>query len=335
MKKTIKVVPFITAMTDKYNSKPAPNMEAILDNIVDTSDPRFKNCVIGSYIYRSYEGGVIVPYWKHIKPFTEMNSGGHYYVMSEYSHSHSIATARVKLSEATCLRAGNRNGFISLSIYTGQEPMSQCDIGIGYLDGNQGEGWYPSSWSRDMSNKTDVVNITPDSSTGFEVGYTKGTKITASEIEIEIEVKKSGGYDWVYGRIYKVVGGNRESSPFASITYRGVNGNFFPTNYTTPHVRFTRFMSLVPLDEYCERDVYCTDYADGSWLNGTMRDCKIDGKTWNKDKIAFAWSVQGANIQTLQIGDITGKATDAGIDIIKIREDVNTHGTPFEIVVDV
>lgn len=334
MQKTIKVVPFINKMTDRYNSKPAPDMEAILDNIVDTSDPRFKDCFIGSYIYRSYENGKIVPYEDHIKPFTEMNSGGHYYVMSEYSDSHSIATARVNLSEVSCWRAGNRNGFISLSIYTGQDTMKQCDIGIGYLDGAAGEGWYPTSWSRDWSITTDIKNIEPSSNTGFQVGTQLGTKITASEIEIEIEVKKSGGYDWVYGRIYQITNGNRAKT-LASITYSGLKGNFFPTTYTTPYVRFTRFMSLVPLNEYCERDVYCTDYADGSWLNGTMRNCKIDGKTWNKNKIAFAWSVQGVNIQTLQIGDITGTASDAGTDIIKIREDVNTHGQPFNIVVQV
>lgn len=336
-----KVVPFIPgdALTSAYDDEPKAYGQAGLPNVIDPARTEYKDCCVGTYIYRSVgdDYQTKIPYQNHIKGFSELNAGAHYYVMSGYSDQHSKASVRVHISELDCNLAGNRVGYISLSIVTGGTIMKQCDIGLKYRATTNGYGWFPYSWARNWLTKGDGVYpyLGPEN---FDVqDQHASTALTKGDIaEIEIEVWRARNNDYVTGTIYKVVtnGNQEEKIKFAQVKYKKREGCIFVLDHTQPYLRFTRFMSLVPINADCKTEdgqdsVYCTDYADGSTLKGVMRDCKIDGQPWDKSKIAFAWSMQTANIKTLKISQLTSPSAGADVDEFEVEHATQTHGTPF------
>ena len=329
----INVVPFIpgSAITSAYDNEPVAYGQAGLPNIIDPTETAYKNCCIGEYIYRSVgdDYQTKVPYSDHIKGFTELNFGAHYYVMSGYSDQHSKASARVHISELSCKIAGNRTGYISLSIVSGGTVMKQCDIGLAYRNGPDGEGWYPSSWAKNWKASSGglIPYVVPKNF--YVQGYDATTMLDTDDIaEIEIEAFRFASSEHVIGTIYKV-GADDTKTVFAQVKYRAVTkGSYFAADHDKAYIRFTRFMSLVPNNDNCTSNVECTDYADQSMLRGVMRDCKIDGQPWDSSKIAFAWSVQTANIRTLKIGQLTTPSIGSDADECYIVHDTETHGTP-------
>lgn len=335
-----------SALNNTYDDQPNPvenpYNQVLLTNIINTELQPYSKCRIGAYIYRSLGNDykTFVPYGTangHIKGFIEPNVGGHYYVMSGYSDKYSTASATVQLTsaEVSCYRGdtSNRNGFISLSLVTGEEVatrhtiMAQCDMGLIYTKFNGVEAWYPVSYSRNQDTGNNIqwdTNFT----TGFMVGdSTKGVKAipTGSKVRMELKVMIKNDEqgvlcDYVEGYIYL----NGSTSAFAQIRYKATRGQFFRQGYSKPYVRFTRFMSLVPIGNNDEEQI-SYDYPDNSRLHGIMRECKLDSTPWNKDLIAFAWSVQGVNIESLSISTLAEKVVAADADECTICNRYPTH----------
>lgn len=316
-----------THLTSAYDNVYAPYA---IPNIIDTSLFGCRLCNIGAYLYKSVYGSTKHTYAQHIKGCIEPDAGAHYYVQSAYSTAFAKATAVVDLSKVS-VTPKDRNAFISLSLSTGNMPqMRQCDFGLGYYHSpdEAKEGWYPSSWSRDYL-KSGPINIVPvsDATNGVHVSSSKGTRIAAdAKVKIELIVKKEGGQDIVIGNLYNL---NGDGNPFACIKYTGTYGSFFSTAYSKPLVRFVRFMSLVPKNT----ETVSVDDRDYSRLSGTMSDLTLyssaaatAGTAWNKDYIEYAWSVQGANIEKLQISDLTANDTGTkNADVCSIYHRYDLH----------
>lgn len=332
--KVVKSIPD-DAKTSAYDDVPKNSDQAGIPNVIDPALTAYQDCCVSSYIYRSVGNDyqTKVPYGEHIKHFIELNAGAHYYVMSAYSDQYKTASMRVKLSELLCNPAHNRTGYVSLALISTGTRMWQCDIGLAYrLDGAARQGWYASSWAKDH---TGTDGIVPEGKpmNFYAKGYDATSKLTSADtVEIVISVKRANGYDYVGGTIYKV-SSTGERTVFAMIQYRGLEGEFFEPNLAAPKVRFARFMSLVPNNSNCHTGE-CSDFADRSKLKGIIRDCKIDGQPWDKSKIAYAWSMQGANIKTLKIGQLTSESIGSDADECEILHTTETHGTPYYITVD-
>lgn len=83
-------------------------------------------------------------------------------------------------------------------------------------------------------------------------------------------------------------------------------------------------MSLVPIGND-DKEQISYDYPDDSRLHGIMRECKLDSDPWNKDLIAFAWSVQGVNIEKLSISSLAEEIVANDADECKIYNHYPTH----------
>lgn len=291
-----------------------------ISNVVDTTKPGMANCQIGVHIYRSLNNdGEPEPFKNHIRGFCEPNSGGHYYVKSYFQDLYTSASFSFKPSEASLNNKGKRNAYVSLNIGVMGTIMGGCDIGFANVSGISSE-WYPYSWSKD--NRTGGQNPMCEDRTNV---YTFGT-----DTRYYIDPNKTS-----YCRIEIVTAGNIEkvigtfsynsnfSSPYATITYESeAKGQFFSYHWSSqkPLVRFVRFMSLVPKngDE--------TDDKDDSFLNAYMRNLKLGSGDWGNDltSIQFAWSVQGANINLLQISGLTSTGPTNG-DYIEIIHRYQLH----------
>ena len=299
---------------------------------------RSSKCRISAYIYRSVGNDytTFVPYKDHIKGFIEPNVGGHYYVMSGYSDKYSKASATVRMREASCYRGdtSNRNGFIALSLVTGEENalirdtiMGQCDMGLIYTEFNGREGWYPVSYSKNKKTGEQIQWDT-EFTTGFIVGTSskdvKAIPLNAEvrmELNVKIEKDENGVLcDYVEGNIYV----NNAIEPHAKIKYKANRCDFFRLGYSRPYVRFTRFMSLVPNGNNDEDEI-SYDYPDNSRLHGIMRECKLNSTNWGKNLIAFAWSVQGVNIEKLSISSLAEEVVADNADECTICNQYPTH----------
>lgn len=77
-------------------------------------------------------------------------------------------------------------------------------------------------------------------------------------------------------------------------------------------------MSLVPLSA-------TTDDADNTTMEATMTNFKLGSRSWDKSLIEYAWSVQGANIENLKIGNLTPSTVGTNADYIKINHRYQLH----------
>ena len=289
-----------------------------IPNIVNTAV--YPNASIGSYIYRSINGGTAAPFTDHIRGFVEPNAGAHYYVQSAYKTGFNSASFKVDLSKVSIAPKGKRRGFLSLTMVVGGKRIGQCDIGLACdsTDANGKGRWFPCTWCKDNFTGS---NLVPKTCSG--VVYKQGDMpkyFGASEtVTVTITVAHTSSYDRITGTF---TGSNGMT---AKIVYEGdltagTNNSFFALSGSKPLLRFVRFMSLVPVngDEH--------DDADSSSLVATMKELKINGSTWgtSNDHIEYAWSIQGANIDDLKIGTLTSGGT-AGQDSISIIHRYQLH----------
>lgn len=289
-----------------------------ISNIVNTA--LYPNASIGSYIYRSINGGVAAPFTDHIRGFVEPNAGAHYYVQSAYKTGFTSESCTVDLSKVSIAPKGTRRGFISLTLLAEGRRISQCDIGLGCdsVDANGKGRWYATTWCQD---KNTGGNLIPTFCDG--VDYTGGERryFGANEVvTITITVEHTSSYDRITGTF------SGSNGTTASIIYEGdlgksADNSFFALSNGKPLLRFIRFMSLVPINNDPTKDD-----ADASTLVATMKNLKINGSTWgtSNDHIEYAWSIQGANIVDLKIATLTSGGT-AGQDYISINHRYQLH----------
>lgn len=264
------------------------------DNI--TTGP-YSNIVgsVGGYIYKNAAGQT---FKDHIKGCLEVNAGAHYYVQSPYD-CYASASARIDLSKAS-IDPKDRNGYISLSMVMAGQKAGQCDIGLGYLDGK----WQPVKWCRDIRVTGSVAGLPETSSSGLWTPLANQNAV----VDITITISSTSTTETFTG-VFKI--GNDE---IAHVTYSGDRGDFFAYHWSQnkPLVRFVRFMSLVPQDP-------SEDDKDFSTMEGEIENLKINGSNWNADRIEYAWSVQGANIESLKISNLATSSIAQNADYIKIN----------------
>lgn len=254
---------------------------------------------VGGYIYKNAAGQT---FKDHIKGCIEVNAGAHYYVQSDYE-CHTSASTRIDLSKVS-INPQSRNGFISLSMVMGGSKANQCDVGLGYMNGS----WRPTKWCKDVQNSTssNTVGLTPAASGTF--GLDQPLSNQKAIVDVTITVSATASTEKIVGS-FKV-----GSAEVARVTYTGAAGDFFVYHWSKkkPLVRFVRFMSLVPLSK-------SQDDRDYSTLEGTISNLKLDGNTWDASGIEYAWSVQGANIESLKISTISPSSVGSNADYIKIN----------------
>ena len=178
----------------------------------------------------------------------------------------------------------------------------QCDIGLG----NYGNGWVPTAYCKGQK---------PDTGSGT-FGLETPLNNQNAVVDITYTVSKTATQDKIVG-VFKV-----GSQTVAQVTYTAKAGELFRNGGTTaspkPLVRFVRFMSLVPLSA-------TTDDADNTTMEATMTNFKLGSKSWDKSLIEYAWSVQGANIESLKIGNLTPSTVGTNADYIKINHRYQLH----------
>lgn len=258
---------------------------------------------VGGYIYKNAAGQT---FKDHIKGCLEVNAGAHYYVQSQYSANYAVATARIDLSKVSVNVKKNgvvkRHGFLSLSIVSEGTKAFQCDIGLGHY----GNGWMPITYCKGQRPDTGSGTF------GLEVPLDNQNAV----VDITYTVSKTAAQDKIVG-VFKV-----GSQTVAQVTYTAKAGELFRNGGTTsspkPLVRFVRFMSLVPLSA-------TTDDADNTTMEATMTNFKLGSRSWDKSLIEYAWSVQGANIESLKIGNLTPSTVGTNADYIKINHRYQLH----------
>ncbi len=116
------------------------------------------------------------------------------------------------------------------------------------------------------------------------------------------------------------------SNDYVSSSSSSVQGKFFYYQNGEPCLRFMRFMSFVPK---ANTNLPEDDMRDYSSLNAAMYNLKINGAPWSGELIEYAWSVQGTNINSLELGGVTENGSndpDKGIcDSIVINHQYDIH----------
>ena len=193
--------------------------------------------------------------------------------------------------------------------------MGNCDIGFC----NTGDGWYPMIWAPDQST-TPRSGIDAKEKNGVYIKLSDKKTYLTGTVTIEASVEKKNGRDYVNARFLK------NGSVVASATLYDPAGDYFSKNSTKPLLRWVRFVSLVPKDDKTG------DWNDKSFLNVDLTNLKLvqasNGAdvTWGNSNahVEYAWSLQGANISSLKISNITPGGT-AGKDHVEIIHRYKLH----------
>ncbi len=250
---------------------------------------------VGITMYKSFAynygatTGNIVTFGNHIRDAVEPYAGAHYYLRSRYSDTYNSVSCKVNLNNVILNRGtGNRNAFLSLGIVSDGTDMKQCDFGLGHFHDRLPEGWRASTYLKKWTTGGD--NIFNRVSGDFDNTVFNGivTITVANESTLSQDILRCTVSD---------------SSNTVVITYTATAGTYFARNAAGKAcLRFVRFMSLVPQKDY-------EDDADNSVLEATMYDIKLNNSTWQATDIEHAWSVQGANITNLQLGNVTSNGS--------------------------
>lgn len=284
----------------------------LYDNITSGEFYLYNN--LGGYIYKSYESmhGTAAKFKDHIKPIAECNVGAHYYVQSPYTTNYNSASATVDFNSVS-VTPKNRNAYISLGLVTdGSSKFYSFDIGLIY---DQTNGWVSCAIAHGGTTPVPEVNCSDSSVSGIWEFY-KNNYSGARYCDIKIDVSKTSAND-----IVKVTYTYRSTSATLAtciLTYRFAAGELFDSTYSTPKLRFMRFISLVP-----QNDDGAHDDADSSVLNANLTNLKLGSSNWTASQIDYAWSVQGANISELKISTLSG--TTSNSDSIKINHRYQLH----------
>lgn len=284
-----------------------------IDNIIDQS--YYPEATIGCYMYKSVCGSTPHTFSDHIRGFVEPNAGAHYYVQSANSTNFSGAKLTVNLNNVTVGTKNNRNAYIAISMIASGTRLGNCDIGFC----NTGDGWYPMIWAPDQST-TPRSGIDAKEKNGVYIKLSDKKTYLTGTVTIEASVEKKNGRDYVNARFLK------NGSVVASATLYDPAGDYFSKNSTKPLLRWVRFVSLVPKDDKTG------DWNDKSFLNVDLTNLKLvqasNGAdvTWGNSNahVEYAWSLQGANISSLKISNITPGGT-AGKDHVEIIHRYKLH----------
>jgi len=265
---------------------------------------------IGIYVYKS-----IAKFEKHIKGFLEPNAGAHYYVQTKYSSDYwnaigimDLRRIRIKVDNDV----GNRAAILSLNVLANKGGV---DIGVQ----NKGDGWFAYFYAPFLDKSDESYPYNQDYSRN-DAKYR-----SAKVVRFSIDAKIQGGNDTVTGyfRFYgkksrrtkkrRLIGKEKLQFYVPEGELYSVDGNGHPI------LRFTRFMSLVPL--LPDGDVADYTYMRNARLTGLQLYHRRHGyQVWNMDRIDFAWSVQTANIRGLQIA-----FRDKGIDRVSLYHSYDYH----------
>ena len=248
---------------------------------------------VGITMYKSFAynygatTGNIVTFGNHIRDAVEPYAGAHYYLRSRYSDTYNSVSCKVNLNNVTLNRgSGNRNAFLSLGIVSDGTDMKQCDFGLGNFYNKS--GWRAATYSKKWG--TEVTNDFDEVTGDFENAVFSGV------VTITVANESTSSKDVLRCTV-------ADSSKSVVIKYEAAAGTYFVRNSAGKAcLRFVRFMSLVPQDEPF-------DDADNSVLEATMYDIKLNNSTWQATDIEHAWSVQGANITNLQLGNVTSNGS--------------------------
>ena len=259
---------------------------------------------LGGMIYKSN-----VTYASHIKNFVQPLHGAHYYVQSPYSNTYDKAKAFVDLSTVQVDTKGKRNAYISLGTKTEKTSGTGVSIDFGLV--NEGSGWCAVSYM------TSTGAISPSYTENFKKIYAGAAKV---DFYVRLIAKAStddiDAYFIFYDSSYNVLG-------TSYILYQTAPGQLFKRVDGKPVTRFIRFMSLVP------KVGPTTDDKDDSYLNATLSNLKLCNSSgeinWDASNIQFAWSMQGANINSLKISTLTSSPVASNADRIEIIHRYQLH----------
>lgn len=222
----------------------------------------------------------------------ELNMGAHYYVQSPYTQEYSWATGTTDLSRVKVDGKGRRNAFICMQALG----LTSFDVCIAKT--SQDDGWYAYLWSPKYKDEYVSDDI-------------KKRYNDLRYVRIYVNAYDTSSYNTVKAVWYFYNGGGNRIGREVKYFSKPL-GSYFESAGGKPYVRFGRFMSLVPKQGY-------SDSADESYLKGgnLYRLWLYKGSWANFDmsRIDYAWSVQGANILSLNISKSSAPTTD-GIDLI-------------------
>lgn len=265
--------------------------------------PLITGTQLGGFVYANPTN---VTFAAHIKNFIEPCAGAHYYAQAPFCSNYQSASMTVNLSEVQVNRAnGKRNAYICLGFVSEGSTFRHADIGLQYAGNNR---WEVFAWGQNVSKTSDIPWTW---SKGQGLAFTNG-----ETVKVDIAISKSGNNHILSCDFY--VG----STLKASCTTSHAVGQMFDEDSGGPRVRFVRFMSLVP-NNLTNPGAY--DDADGSYLNGRIRNLKLGGATWDYSKIQYAWSIQEANITDLKLSILNATSIGTDADSINILHNVQTH----------
>lgn len=265
---------------------------------------------VDGYIYKSRESelGRDIPLKDHIKCMIEANAGAHYYADGPYTSRFSRISALVDLKKLkinrrdTCGRAC-RNAYICLGYISGGK-LWHIDTG---LCNNQEK----DVWAAFLC---DFGLGEPEEATFKEIAEFNTDKYPeARYFETEVDIGCCTKEEDVVKCVYRFLDGGRKILGEIKATMKKPAGMVFERDNGLPKARFARFMSLIPRTGKPE-----DDNADGTYLDATMEELKIDGKPWTDEYLDYVWSVQASNISDLQVSNLGGNPAGPDIDVISL-----------------
>ncbi|MCL2547217.1 MAG: hypothetical protein FWE06_08545 [Oscillospiraceae bacterium] len=277
----------------------------------------FDAMITGKYtnLFEQVSGTVFkssLPFIEYVKPRCEVDAGAHYYLHSTFDN-YKTASMTVDLSEvsANCYATkGPNKGKQTRNAYICLTPTTSkmiCDIGL--VKGS-GEKWAPFAWGKIWAKEGSIEYFVKDG---------LGEPIDGTPT-IEVKVEKYSDDDYDY---FKAVMTNLdENNVICTLVVREDKWTIYnKDDEFEPWGRFVRFASLVPMIP----PYGVNDTADGSYLDATLRNCKIGGKTWTDKEIEFAWSIQDENVPHIELSAITPTSIGIDADRVIIKHEHQVH----------
>lgn len=252
--------------------------------------------------------------------------GAYYYAYSPMSTTFKEASAKIDISSISVDTKGVRNAFINLG-YSSSGSVSSCwDIGI-FKEGKNPWKIFVGPTSPGVLADNGYLDITWTSGSE-KMTLPSGTSTVLFSITLG-HTTDENKYEQIT-IVWDFINSSGQTFNTARCVITGKSNNsLFHTSDGKPFGRFYRFISLIPSNPYAG-DESGYDVADGSYLNASLYDIRLNYNTWQDSNIQQAYSVQSANYSNLSIGGLSliGPNTTtgtAGRDTIYIHHNTLLH----------